>query len=135
MFYNESEIVNEIITPTIRLRLLTNSIIHYSFLPDVVIDIEAHKINHNSIIKIATLKQHPLLIDGNEYMDITLDAKKFIRSLETYVPILARAFVITSLSNRLLLLSYTKINNSIYPLKTFTKHDEAKNWLLTLIKK
>ncbi len=133
MFYKDSEIINEIITPTLKLRLLSNSVIHYSFLPNVIIGVEEHKLNHNALIKIAILKQHPLLIDGNEFIDITTEARKFIRAIEPHAPILARAFVIKSLSQRLLLLSYTKINKSIYPLKAFTKYDEAQAWLLNLL--
>ncbi len=56
LFYSKTNIVEEVITPTIRLRLLTNSIIHYTFLKDVEIDIEQHKINHNALINLATLK-------------------------------------------------------------------------------
>lgn len=133
LFYKEEDIVKEIITPTIRLRLLSNSIVHYSFLQNVVIDLEDHKFNHNSLISITSLERHPMLIDGNEFMNITPDARKFIKSIEPHAPILARAFVVNSLSHRLMLLSYTKIKKSMYPLKIFKNHSEAQDWLLLIL--
>ncbi len=132
LFYSKTNIVGEVITPTIRLRLLTNSIIHYTFFKDVEIDIEQHKINHNALINLATLKQHPLLIDAIEFVTITTEARKFIRSLEPITPILARAMVTNSLANKLLITFYNKVNKPIYPLKVFSNYNDAQQWLLTL---
>lgn len=132
LFYNKTNIVKEVITPTIRLRLLTDSIIHYTFFKDVEIDVEQHKINHNALVSIATLKQHPLLIDATEFVTITPEARKFIRSLEPVTPILARAMVTNSLANKLLITFYNKVNKPMYPLKVFNNYNDAQKWLLTL---
>lgn len=129
MFYSNSEISKEIITPTVRLRLINDSIIHYTYLEKSVIDIEAHKINNEALKKIAIKEKHPILIDSIEYVEIDTDARKYIRSLEKNAPILARAVVTESLANKLLIRFYNTVHKPIYPIKLFSTYKDAVLWL------
>lgn len=134
MFYSKSDIINEICTSTIRLRLLKNSIIHYTYTVNETINIEHHSENHIALKKIATLKQHPLLIDAFDFVNFTNEARKHIRSLEPVAPILARAIVTESLANKLSINFYTTVFKPIYPLKVFANYESAVKWLLSLVK-
>lgn len=132
MFYKESDIVKEITTSTVRLRLLNNSIVHYTYLKGAEIDIPQHKINHDALKEIAVLKKHPLLIDSTEFVQITNDCRKYIRSLEGVAPILARAIVTEFLANKLLTQFYLKVNKPQHPFKIFSHYHHAVDWLISL---
>ena len=52
----------EITTPTVRMRLLSFGIVHYTYLPNSEVDEREHQLNHESLIKlVGTDKKYPLL--------------------------------------------------------------------------
>ena len=120
----------EIITPTVRLRLLTCGIIHYTYLPNSEVDVAEHQRNHDALIELIGSKQkYPLLIDADEFINVTPEARKFIRKLESVVPISARAMIITSLGHRILASFYIKIQKPIVPTKIFNNYADGIQWL------
>lgn len=133
MFYTPEEIIKEISTPTLRIRLLNNSIIHYTFVSEVNIELEDAIINHNTLI--SSFPPHPpLLIDATAgIVNLSKESVDFIKSKEPTTPLLGRAFVTNSLANKLLISINYKLHPSIYPFKVFTKYNEAQSWLLSLI--
>ncbi|MDX2174524.1 MAG: hypothetical protein SFY56_15580 [Bacteroidota bacterium] len=133
MFYTSKDIDKEVITPTARIRLLKNSIIHYTYTSEVEIELPEVEINHKTFVDFTSLK-HPLLIDATGgLVNISAEGVQFIKSKEPCTPVLGRAFVTTSLANKLLISINYKINPSIYPFKVFTNYNEAQAWLLSLI--
>lgn len=123
----------EIITNTVRLRLLSSDIIHYTYLPNSEVDEVEHQINHNATIElVGTTKRYPVLIDGDEFINITAEARKLIRELEPIVPVSARALVIKSLSHRILANFYIHFHKPIVPTKIFTNYEDAFQYLNSL---
>lgn len=119
----------EIITNTVRLRLLSNGVVHYTYLADSVVNEKEHQLNHNALVEISGNKKVPLLIDAEDFINLTPEARKFIRELETIVPISKRAIVVKSFSQRLLANFYIKFHKPIVPTKIFVNHDYAVKWL------
>ena len=126
--YNHTK---EIVTNTVRLRLLTNGVVHYTYLPNSIVNEKEHQLNHNALVELAG-KDHklPLLIDADEFINLTPEAKKLIRDLETIVPISKRALVIRSFSQRILSNFYIKYYKPIVPTQIFDNYDYAMKWLV-----
>lgn len=132
MFYSNHDIVNEIRTETVLMRLLKNGIIHYSYKVKTEITIEQHWENHRALLKIAENTKHPLLIDSLNFFNISNEVKKLIRKLEPEIPIIARAIVTESLAEKLLIRFYNNVQKPLYKLMIFRNYDEAVIWLLSL---
>jgi hypothetical protein len=120
----------EILTNTVRLRLLSNDIIHYTYLPNSEIDETEHQINHNALVElIGNGEKRSVLIDSDEFINITPEARKLIRTLESIVPISSRALVIESLNQRILANFYIRFYKPIVPTKIFNNYEDALQWL------
>ena len=121
----------EIFTNTIRLRLLSNGIVHYTYLPNVIVNEKEHKHNFDALVEMSGDKKVPILIDANDFINLTPEARKYIRELEKIVPISKRALVIRSFSQRLLSNFYIKFYKPIVPTKIFDSYDFAMKWLVS----
>ncbi len=125
-----NDFTKEIITKTVRLRLLSSGIVHYTYLPNSEVDESEHQSNHNALIDLVGRdKKYPLLIDSDVFINVTPEARKLVRKLESIVPISARAMVITSLGQRILASFYIKINKPIVPTKIFNNYADGIAWL------
>lgn len=126
-----NDFTKEIVTPTVRLRLLACGIVHYTYLPNSEVDEKEHQRNHHALIElIGKTKKYPLLIDADEFINVTPEARKLIRKLESIVPISARALIITSLGQRILASFYIKIQKPIVPTKIFNNYEDGIQWLI-----
>lgn len=120
----------EIVTPTLRLRLLSCGIVHYTYLPNSEVDETEHRRNHNALVElVGKERKFPLLIDADEFINVTPEARKLIRKLETIVPISARAIIITSLGQRILASFYIKLQKPIVNTKIFNNYEDGIKWL------
>jgi len=120
----------EIVTNTVRLRLLTNDIIHYTFLPNSEVDEIEHQLNHNALFELVDgSKKYPALLDGDDFANVTPEGRKIVRELEPLIPVSARAMVIKQLGQRILGSFYIKYHKPIIPTKIFDNHVDALNWL------
>ncbi len=132
MFYKESYIVKEVFTPTIRLRLLKNSIVHYTYLPDVDLGLNEAIFNHDTYMEFKT-GIHPLLIDTmGGFVTPTKEYTDYIKSKESETPLVGRAVVTDSLAINIVLSVYYRVKDTMYPIKIFKSYDEAQAWLLAL---
>jgi hypothetical protein len=120
----------EIITKTVRLRLLSCGIIHYTYLPGSDVCKEEHLANHHALIElVGKEKKFPVLMDASEFIIVTPEARKLVRELEPIIPVNSRAFVIKSLSQRIATSFYIRLHKPLVPTKIFTKYEEAYDWL------
>ena len=123
-------IIKEIVTNTVRLRLLDNDIVHYTFLADSEICENEHQQNHHALIAlIGTNKKLPLLIDAEGQTSITPEGRSLVRKLEPLAPISKRAIVIKTLSDRMLANFYITFHKPFVPTKIFNNCEDAKKWL------
>lgn len=133
MFYRTEDIVKEVQTPTIRLRLLRNSIVHYTFLENADLGLEEAMDNHQVYQDFKT-GIHALLIDSlNGVVSPSKAYADYIKSREPHTPLIGRAVVTDSLAHKLLLSVYYKVKDSLYPIKVFRNYEEAQAWLLSLM--
>lgn len=127
---SEIKYSKEIFTRTIRLRLLDNGIVHYTYLPNIEVDENDHIENHKALIEITGNVKHPLLIDSDEIISVTPEGKNKIRELEPLAPITVRSVVIKSLAHRLMTSFYIKFHKPIITTKVFDNYDSALLFLL-----
>jgi hypothetical protein len=121
----------EVITNTVRLRLLSNGIVYYTYLQNCEVNAAAHLLNHKALLElIAPNKKNPVLVDSSEFINVTADARKLIRSLETIVPISKRAVVVKSAGQRILSNFYIRVHKPIVDTKIFDTYESAIEWLL-----
>lgn len=125
-----SSFIKEIVTKTARLRLLSNGIIYYTYLPGSdVCEIE-HLSNHQALIELVGRdKKHPVLMDSNDFILFTAEARKLVRELEPIIPVSMRAFVIKTLSQRIATSFYIKFHKPLVPTKIFTSYEDAEKWI------
>lgn len=128
--FKDYSYIKEINTNTVRLRLLLSGVVHYTYLPNSEVDVSEHQLNHVALVEITGNKKMPLLIDADEVINLTPDARKLVRELEEIVPVTKRAIVIKTLSHRLLANFYIAFNKPIVPTKVFNNYDDALNWLM-----
>jgi hypothetical protein len=123
-------VLKEIVTSTLRLRLLSNGLIHYTYLPHIEVDEKHHQLNHNALLElVGNEKKYPILLDGDDFVNVTPEARKLVRQLEPLIPISARAMVIKMLGQRILANFYIKFHKPIIPTKVFNNHQDALQWL------
>lgn len=125
-----NDFTKEIVTPTVRMRLLSCGIVHYTYLPNSEVDVKEHQTNHDALIELIGKEQkYPLLIDADAFINVTPEARKLVRELESIVPISARAMIITSLGQRILVSFYIKIQKPLVPTKIFNNYEDGIQWL------
>ena len=123
------KIIKEFSTKTIRLRLLSNGIIHYSFLPNSIIDSIEQQVNHDAFVQFTQNIKHSIIVDSGEFWDFTPEARALLRKLEEIVPLKARAVVVRTLGERLLVNFYITFQKPIVPTKVFSNHKSALEWI------
>jgi hypothetical protein len=127
---NLNDFTKEMVTSTVRMRLLSCGIVHYTYLPNSEVDEKEHQLNHNALVQlIGKDEKFPLLIDADQFINVTPEARKLVRQLEATVPISARAMIITSLGQRILASFFIKIQKPIVPTKIFNNYPEGIEWL------
>lgn len=122
----------EVVTNTARLRLLSNGVVHYTYLANAIICEKEHQHNYNALVSLSENgNKLPILVDAFEFATVTPEGRQLIRDLENVVPISKRAIVIHSFSQRLLSNFYIKVYKPIVPTKIFDSYDYAMKWLVS----
>lgn len=130
MFYSAENILKEIKTSTVTMRLLDFGIIHYSYMNNVDIDVELQLENHKALVELAGTEKLPLLVDASELINFTAEARAKVKELEPISPILVRAFVTKSIGHKLLISFFLKVNKPYVQNKVFSNYEEATGWLM-----
>jgi hypothetical protein len=121
----------ELYTNTIRLRLMPEGFISYLYLENSVVDEAEHQQNYDAIVAfVENGEKMPILIESENFTDITPSARNLARKLEPIVPISYRAIVIKTLGERILAKSYITFQKPLIPTKIFSTSEEAIQWLL-----
>jgi hypothetical protein len=123
------KIIKESRTKTIRLRLLSNGVIHYSYIPNSTVCELEHQVNHDAIVKFSHNIKHLVIVDTGEFLNLTSKARILIRKLEETVPVTARAVVVKTLGERMIINFYISFHKPIIPTKVFSNHENAMIWL------
>lgn len=78
-------------------------------------------------------KKHPILIIAGKYAMADKETREFAASEAGNRYTIAGAFVIRSLSQKILGDAYIKVNRPLTPTKLFTTEKEAVKWLLSFL--
>jgi hypothetical protein len=84
---------------------------------------------HEAIGELTGKKKVLILLIGDNYTSFDIDAKNFLATPEADAYAIAKAYVIKSLAQRLLLNFLIKIKGTTIPVKFFTELDLAIKWL------
>jgi hypothetical protein len=123
---------NDFFTNTIRLRMLAGGVVQYTYISDLLVDENEHRINHEALVNFIGIgKKALVLVDAENFISFSPEARKLVRKLESVVPILARAMVVRTLSERLFSNFYILTHKPIIPTKIFSNYDDAFTWLNT----
>jgi hypothetical protein len=126
----------ELYTNTLRLRLMPQGFISYLYLENSVVDEFEHQKNHEAIVSfVENGEKMPILIESENFVDITPAARNLARKLESIVPICCRAIVIKTLGERILAKSYITFQKPLIPTKIFATTALAEEWLMDQNKK
>lgn len=120
----------EFFTNTIRLRMLPDGTVQYTYISDSLVDVNEHQINHDALVNFIGIgKKARVLVDAENFISFSPEARKLVRTLESVVPIVARAMVVRTLSERLFSNFYILTHKPIIPTKIFSNYDDAFTWL------
>lgn len=72
----------------------------------------------------------PILIIGGAFTSVTKEARSFMANYESLKYSLCEAFLLNSLSQKLLINFYIKFDKPLVPTKVFHKKDPALDWLI-----
>jgi hypothetical protein len=111
------------------MRLLSNGVVHYSYLPNSIVCEVEHQVNHDAIVGLTENIKHSVIVDSGEFLDVTPEAQILIRKLEAVALVTARAFVVKRLGERLIVNFYLACQKSIIPTQIFSNHTCAMLWL------
>ena len=122
-------VIKESTTKTVRLRLLSNGVVHYSYLPNSTVCEIEHLVNHDAIVEFTQNIKHLVILDAGQFLNLTPEARKLIRKLEETVPVAARAVVVKTLGERMIINFYISFHKPIIPTKVFSNYENAMLWL------
>lgn len=117
------------------IKLIASNILLITLVEGVTIEkedvIEVKK--HN--LKLTKGNDYVIVFDSGHYTSISKDARELMSSTEIEKNRKASAFVIHSLSQKLLGNFYLKVNKPNVPTKLFSDKEKALNWVKEILKK
>jgi hypothetical protein len=79
--------------------------------------------------KLSDFKKVPILIIGGSFSTLASETRAFMASEESLKYSKAEAFILKSLSQKILINFYIKFDKPVVPTKVFTKEEESIKWL------
>ena len=119
----------KIVTRTTEIFLDDSGILRITVLDGVTIDIDDTVDNLLVIKQLSGGKPRLKLVDMRVSWKIKKEAREFLLSEDMPERTIARAVLVKSLSNKLMLNFLIKLNKPQSPLKIFTSEEEAATWL------
>lgn len=104
-------------------------IIRVVYLKNAEINLEAKKELHRQYLEFAQFKHMPMLLELEDNVTITKEARIFARKIEQIQPFNSCAVLVNSLGYRILANFYARFYRPAKPFKVFTDIVEAKKWL------
>lgn len=106
-----------------------DGIIRVIYLKNAEIDLAAKKDLHRKYIEFAEFKSIPMLLELEDNVTITKEARVFARKIEPLQPFNSCAVIVNSLAYQILANFYAKFYRPTKPFKVFTNKEEAFKWL------
>jgi hypothetical protein len=128
---NAISILETISVPTMQVSLRSDGIIQIVVDPGTRVILENVKLQIAAIGKIGGGKKYPILIISGKDTSMETDVMSFTAQAGSNPYALAEAYLITSITHKLLANFYLNINKPARPTRTFTAEEEALKWLNT----
>jgi len=128
----DSEIVDQIETPELIVRLRKDGIVHITLRKHLVYDIEVQTKLLDINIKITGGKKSFFIYDAEENVIITKEARDNSHKIEQLAPSKGSAAIASNLAYRIIGNFYLKVNKPKIPFKVFDNFDKGIEWLKTL---
>ena len=109
--------------------LLTPKIILVTTKNNVVLDVDDLRNIKSSNLKLSNGCKYGLISDSGNYSSVTPESRVYMASKKMEKNRIATAFIISSLSQRLLVNFFMKLNKPSVPTKVFSNLSEARKWM------
>lgn len=106
---------------------IDDNTIYFNYFEDALIDIEDIVLGRQFQIEQEVGPQHKRIIHAEQFVSLTTAARKYLEQNE--IPVAAEAYVIPSLSQKIIFGLFLRFKKSKHPAKAFDKLDEAVAWL------
>lgn len=106
-----------------------NGIVHGKYKLGVCLDLEGAKKVVEDRTKVFNKMTKPLFIDFTNLISIDTRAREYFTSKDNSQQIMAAAFLLGNIINRLLFSVFVKIHKPAFPSKAFTDKSSATEWL------
>jgi hypothetical protein len=113
--------------------LREDGIIKVYILPELKVTVDHIKQITDAIIRVGGGKDFPILIDAALYSFPDENARKFLASNDSKSHALAEAYVIYSLSQKMVAKFYLNFHKPKRPTKIFSNEVDAVKWLSTFL--
>lgn len=130
---NKEPIIKEVIISCAVIQLRQDGILHIHITIPEELEIIHTKAIFEARNKLTNNTSHPHLYTGGIYLNPSDEVTKFAASEERNKLVIADAYVISSLSQRIIANFYLKFKKPIRPTKIFTDEDTAIIWLSSFI--
>lgn len=115
-----------------KVQFVENSIVQLNTFDDVYYDIDMVAIIIHHLTLLASGKPFKLLVIASESSNISVDSLRLLSSSEAMTYATAKAYVISSLSQKLMANFYLKCFKPKKPIKFFKDKDSALSWLIAI---
>lgn len=115
------------------MELLEEGILHVHIKVDEVFEIKDSFELVEARTKLVDGLKTPIIYTCTEFVIPTKEVREFVASEGRSDMVLADAFVVNSLPQRLIANFFTKINKPVRPTKVFSNFDEARDWARTFL--
>jgi hypothetical protein len=115
-----------------KVRFIENGILQLDTLDDVDYDMAKVTIIINYLTQLASDKPFKLLVIAAESSNITVDSLRLLSSSAGMNYVEAQAYVLSTLSQKLMANFYLKFLKSEKPVKFFKDKDSAISWLMAI---
>lgn len=116
-------------TPTARISLDSDGIVHVMYISNSDIDIKDKKEHHEAFQKLTGGVKHPFLIKAGTNVTFTKEARDYGSKMEPLQPFLSFAIVANTTAYRLLANFYFQFHKPAMPYKVFRNEQDALKWL------
>lgn len=122
-------------TAKVRVTLLEEKIVENVILENTVIDEELALHTKEKNEKTAGYKPYAVLVSAEQWTSITPEARKLIASPPFKKVTIAKAVVVNSLPQRMVVNFYLRFNKPSIPTRMFSNRDTAIKWLRNEVSK
>ncbi|CAG5076285.1 DUF7793 family protein [Parvicella tangerina] len=116
-----------------RIELRPDGVLHIDIKLDQVFEIEDSIAIIEARTKLVNGKRTPIVYTCTEFVIPSKEVREFVASEKRSELVIADAFVVNSLPQKLVANLFIKINKPVRPTKVFSNFDEACEWAKTFI--